>query len=175
MRLILGLTVGALIALSTSDNGINLNAAKWTAAQLTQVLPHTQMPAETAAKNPGHAVPTPNAVTETEPETNSALSPERDQSQMPTSAAAGQVSLQTEPVAVGRAPRFQVAWTRFRSEASARGFASRLGEALDMAFETVRVGPGNYEVGFYFSDETQRDEALTALEAFTGYRANRAL
>ena len=175
MRFILGLTVGALIALSTSDNGINLNAAKWTAAQLTQVLPHTQMPAETAAKNPGHAVPTPNAVTETAPATHSALPSERDQSQMPTSAAAGQVSLQTEPVAVGRAPRFQVAWTRFRSEASARGFASRLGEALDMAFETVRVGPGNYEVGFYFSDETQRDEALTALEAFTGYRAKRAL
>ncbi|MEL0064871.1 MAG: hypothetical protein VXA40_08630 [Gammaproteobacteria bacterium] len=175
MRLIIGLTVGALIALSTSENGINLNAAKWTAAQLTQVLPHTEMPAETAAQNPGPAVSTPNAVTETEPETNSALSPEPDQSQMPTSAAAGQVSLQTEPVAVGRAPRFQVAWTRFRSEASARGFASRLGEALDMAFETVRVGPGNYEVGFYFIDETQRDEALTALEAFTGYRANRAL
>ncbi|MEK9868687.1 MAG: hypothetical protein VW831_03095 [Gammaproteobacteria bacterium] len=175
MRLIIGLTVGALIALSTSENGINLNAAKWTAAQLTQVLPHTEMPAETAAQNPGPAVSTPNAVTETEPETNSALSPEPDQSQMPTSAAAGQVSLQTEPVGVGRAPRFQVAWTRFRSEASARGFATRLGEALDMAFETVRVGPGNYEVGFYFIDETQRDEALTALEAFTGYRANRAL
>ena len=175
MRLIIGLTVGALIALSTSENGINLNAAKWTAAQLTQVLPHTEMPAETAPQNPGPEVPKPNAVTETEPENNSALSPEPDQSQMPTSAAAGQVSLQTEPVAVGRAPRFQVAWTRFRSEASARGFATRLGEALDMAFETVRVGPGNYEVGFYFIDETQRDEALTALEAFTGYRANRAL
>ncbi len=175
MRFILGLTLGALIALSTSDNGINLIVTKWTPAQLTRVVPNTEMPAAIAAKNPGQAVPTPNAVTETEPETNSALSPEPDQSQMPTSAAAGQVSLQTEPVAVGRAPRFQVAWTRFRSQASARGFATRLGEALDMAFETVRVGPGNYEVGFYFIDETQRDEALTALEAFTGYRANRAL
>ena len=163
MRFIIGLTLGALIALSTSDNSINLNAAKWTAAQLTRVLPHTEMPAETAAQNPGQAVPTPNAVAEP------------GQSQMPTSAAAGQVSLQTEPVAVGRAPRFQIAWTRFHSEASARGFATRLGEALDMAFETIRVGPGNYEVGFYFSDETQRDEALTALEAFTGYRANLAL
>lgn len=175
MRFILGLTVGALIALSTSDNGINLNAAKWTAAQLTRVLPHTKMSRETTAQNPGQAVPTPNAVTETKPETNTALAPGPGQSQMPTFAATGQVSFQTEPVAVGRAPRFQVAWTRFRSEASARGFANRLGEVLDMAFETIRVGPGNYEVGFYFSDETQRDEALTALEAFTGYRANRAL
>ena len=163
MRFILGLIVGALIALSTHHSGINFNAESWTAAPLTRLFESSEPTSEDAAPEPRDAVTAKAPVTETEPEPMAAPVPDKQQSQV-------QAVALPEP-----APRFQVAWTRFRSEASARGFAARLEEELGIAFDTVRVSAGNYEVGFYYREENQRDETLTALEAFTGYRVSHAL
>ena len=148
MRFILGLIVGGLIALSTHHRDIIFNAEAWTVKPLTRLLPDKALPPETATP---------------EPEPIAEVLPDLGPSQAPD------VALH-EPT-----PRFQVAWTRFRSEASARGFATRLEKELDVPFEATRVGPGNYEVGFYYNEETQREETLTALEAFTGYRVSQAL
>lgn len=73
------------------------------------------------------------------------------------------------PDAFPGTPTFQVAWSPFRSETSARGFASNLNSQLDEQFRVVRRGPGRYEVGFDYRTEAERQEILSAILAFTGY------
>ena len=60
-------------------------------------------------------------------------------------------------------PQFQVVWTPFRSETSARGFADKLSLQLQKQFEVVRMGPGRYEVGFNFVNPPERAEVLDAI------------
>jgi|GEM_PF-2415784 hypothetical protein len=175
MRFILGLIVGALFALSGHHREIIFNAEAWTVNPLTRLLPGTALPPETAAPEPRIAVTATASVPETEPEPIAEVLPDLGPSQTPDVALPESTPLRQEPVTVEPAPKFQVAWTRFRSEASARGFANRLEEELGVAFDTVRVSAGNYEVGFYYREKTQRDETLSALEAFTGYRVSQAL
>ncbi|MDZ7684838.1 MAG: hypothetical protein U5O39_07365 [Gammaproteobacteria bacterium] len=62
-----------------------------------------------------------------------------------------------------------MAWSPFRSETSARGFARKLREQTTHEFEVVRVGPGHYEVGFEFESSDERDTILNAVESVTGY------
>jgi hypothetical protein len=60
-------------------------------------------------------------------------------------------------------------WVPFRSEASARGFASKLTEQLARQFQVLRAGPGQYLVVFGYSTEAERAEVLAEIHAVTGY------
>ncbi len=60
-------------------------------------------------------------------------------------------------------------WVPFRSEASARGFASKLTEQLARQFQVLRAGPGQYLVVFGYSTEAERAEVLAEIRAVTGY------
>lgn len=73
-----------------------------------------------------------------------------------------------EPEGAKRA-RFQVAWSPFRSETSANGFAARLERQLAHEFHVVRTAPGHYEVGFEFDSDPERISVLEDIRAFTGY------
>ena len=60
-------------------------------------------------------------------------------------------------------------WVPFRSEGSARGFASKLTEQLARPFQVLRAGPGQYLVVFGYSTEAERAEVLSEIRAVTGY------
>ena len=60
-------------------------------------------------------------------------------------------------------------WVPFRSEGSARGFASKLTEQLARPFQVLRAGPGQYLVVFGYSTEAERAEVLAEIRAVTGY------
>ena len=60
-------------------------------------------------------------------------------------------------------------WVPFRSEGSARGFASKLTEQLTRQFQVLRAGPGQYLVVFGYSSEAERAEVLAEIRAVTGY------
>ncbi len=62
-----------------------------------------------------------------------------------------------------------MAWSPFRSETSARGFAKKLEQEVAHDFRVVKAGPGRYEVGFDFSSKPERSSVLDAIKAFTGY------
>jgi hypothetical protein len=70
------------------------------------------------------------------------------------------------------------AWSAFRSETSAAGFAAQLTRQLKREFTAVKLGPGKYEVRFYFDSNGERDEILREIADMTGFypgEQNRAL
>lgn len=66
---------------------------------------------------------------------------------------------------------FQVAWSPFRSERSARGFASKLKQQLAHDFQVIKTGPGRYEVGFHFDSQSHRKIILSAINDLTGFES----
>jgi hypothetical protein len=66
---------------------------------------------------------------------------------------------------------FQVAWSPFRSETSAKGFASKLRKQLAHDFQVVKTGPGSYEVGFRFDSQRDRRIILSAINDLTGFES----
>ena len=66
---------------------------------------------------------------------------------------------------------FQVAWSPFRSETSARGFASKLKQQLAHDFQVIKTGPGRYEVGFHFDSQSDRKIILSAINDLTGFES----
>jgi hypothetical protein len=66
---------------------------------------------------------------------------------------------------------FQVAWSPFRSETSAKGFASKLRKQLAHDFQVVKAGPGKYEVGFRFDSQRDRKIILSAINDLTGFES----
>ena len=66
-------------------------------------------------------------------------------------------------------PLFQVAWSSFRSETSAKGFATRLESQIAQKFRVIKTGPGRYEVGFLFASDPERSRVLKAIREITGY------
>ena len=75
----------------------------------------------------------------------------------------------TNSVPVKNVPLFQVVWTPFRSETSARGFADKLSLQIQQQFEVVKMGPGHYEVGFNFVNPPERIKVLDAINTMTGF------
>lgn len=65
---------------------------------------------------------------------------------------------------------FQVAWSPFRSETSAKGFAAKLEQQLAQDFRVIRTGPGRYEVGFDFDTKASRLVVLSAISDLTGFK-----
>lgn len=61
-----------------------------------------------------------------------------------------------------------VVWTAFRSEASATGFARHLTNAINHPFSVTRVGPGNYQVSYAFTDTAEADRLAEQVELITG-------
>ena len=59
-------------------------------------------------------------------------------------------------------------WTPFRSEASADGFAARLGRDTDREYRVVRTGPGEYRVTFFHTNENDRRARLVEIEQVSG-------
>jgi hypothetical protein len=59
-------------------------------------------------------------------------------------------------------------WTPFRSEASANGFAARLGRDTDREYRVIRTGPGEYRVAFFHTDENDRRARLVEIEQVSG-------
>ncbi len=77
---------------------------------------------------------------------------------------------QPEPASPAPETRyFQVAWSPFRSEASARGFARHLQVQTGHEFRVLKAAPGKYEVGFAFDTEEERTTRLDAVRQLTGY------
>lgn len=68
--------------------------------------------------------------------------------------------------------QFQVAWSPFRSETSANGFAAQLKHHLAHDFLVIKTGPGRYEVGFHFESNTDRTVILSAINDLTGFKIN---
>jgi hypothetical protein len=66
---------------------------------------------------------------------------------------------------------FQVAWSPFRSETSAKGFASKLTKQLAHDFQVIKTGPGRYEVGFHFDSQRDRKIILSAINDLTGFES----
>lgn len=66
---------------------------------------------------------------------------------------------------------FQVAWLPFRSETSAKGFASKLKKQLAHDFQVIKTGPGRYEVGFHFDSQRDRKIILNAINDLTGFES----
>jgi hypothetical protein len=66
---------------------------------------------------------------------------------------------------------FQVAWSPFRSETSAKGFASKLRKQLAHDFQVVKTRPGRYEVGFRFDSQRDREIILGAINDLTGFES----
>ena len=66
---------------------------------------------------------------------------------------------------------FQVAWSPFRSETSAKGFAARLEHQLSQEFRVIKTGPGRYEVGFHFKSDAERFDVLKAINEITGFES----
>ncbi len=66
---------------------------------------------------------------------------------------------------------FQVAWSPFRSETSAKGFAARLERQLSQEFQVMKTGPGRYEVGFHFKSDAERFDVLKAINEITGFES----
>jgi len=66
---------------------------------------------------------------------------------------------------------FQVAWSPFRSETSAKGFAARLARQLSQEFRVIKTGPGRYEVGFHFESDVERSDVLNAINEITGFES----
>ena len=60
--------------------------------------------------------------------------------------------------------RFQSAWTPFRSETSARGFARRLSTQIGSDLRVIKTAPGRYEVGFDYISEAERLRMLASIE-----------
>ena len=65
---------------------------------------------------------------------------------------------------------FQVAWSPFRSQTSAKGFAAKLEKQLGQDFRVIRTGPGRYEVGFHFDTKASRLVVLSAISDLTGFK-----
>ncbi len=66
--------------------------------------------------------------------------------------------------------QYQSAWSVFRSQTSARGFAARMSRDLARDFEVVKLGPGRYEVRFHWAVPEDRRSVLDAIAALTGFR-----
>ncbi len=62
---------------------------------------------------------------------------------------------------------FHAVWSPFRSELSARGFASALSGNLNRSFRVIRLAAGRYEVGFDYSSDQELLEVLDSVNAFT--------
>jgi len=61
-------------------------------------------------------------------------------------------------------------WTPFRSEASANGFATRLGRDTDREYRVLRTGPGEYRVAFHHIDDNDRRARLVEIEQVSGLK-----
>lgn len=68
--------------------------------------------------------------------------------------------------------QFQVAWSPFRRQTSANGFAAQLKHHLAHDFLVIKTGPGRYEVGFHFESDTDRTVVLSAINDLTGFKIN---
>ena len=75
------------------------------------------------------------------------------------------------PVSTLATSLFQVAWSPFRSETSARGFAATLEHQVSQKFQVIKTGPGIYEVGFHFESGPERSDVLNAINEITGFQS----
>jgi hypothetical protein len=69
---------------------------------------------------------------------------------------------------------FQPVWIPFRSEVSARGFATRLQRQVLTEFLVVKIGPGKYEVGFHYNSDKERTDILHNINSLTGLESRLA-
>lgn len=69
---------------------------------------------------------------------------------------------------VGAERQWFAFWQPFHSEISAEGFRSRLEHLTGLDYRIVSPRPGEYQVGFAYADEAQRQQYLAAIEAATG-------
>lgn len=75
---------------------------------------------------------------------------------------------ETGDPAGGTAQRWQVVWTPFRSELSARGFARHLEEVTGREYRVTPEPPWRYRVEFAYLDEEDRRSALALIALATG-------
>lgn len=61
-----------------------------------------------------------------------------------------------------------VFWTPFRSEASASGFAARLGRDTGRDYRVIRAGPGEYRVALFHADDHDLRTHLLEIEQVSG-------
>lgn len=76
----------------------------------------------------------------------------------------------TSPVTAEPTPEYveSPVWTAFYSEASARGFARRLSDALDRPFEVRRTSAQQYLVTFRYTDEAEWVTVQNQMHAVLG-------
>ncbi len=61
-----------------------------------------------------------------------------------------------------------VVWTAFRSEASATGFARHLTTSVSHPFSVNRLGPGNYQVTYTYTDAAEATRLAEQIAVITG-------
>ncbi|MGI9263444.1 MAG: hypothetical protein ACR2QU_00860 [Gammaproteobacteria bacterium] len=75
-----------------------------------------------------------------------------------------------ELVETGDIGSWHAFWTPFRSEASANGFAARLGRDTNREYRVIRTGPGEYRVAFFHVDDIDRRARLVEIEQVSGLK-----
>ncbi len=83
-------------------------------------------------------------------------------------AAAGNGSLEPEPVKPTETSHWHVFWKPFQRETSAQGFAAHLAQVTGLEFVVMKQGPGEYAVAFAYRDEEEKRAHLTMIESETG-------
>ena len=74
------------------------------------------------------------------------------------------------PGAATRPTAWHGFWRPFRTERSATGFASHIGQETGLPIEIRRTPRGKYVVGFSYGDEKERERKIALIEARTGLR-----
>ena len=79
-----------------------------------------------------------------------------------------QAIVEAEPITESAVDNWFAFWSPFRSELAANGFVSQLQRSTGLDYRVVRLKPGVYEVAFAYADEADIETKLAAISAATG-------
>jgi len=197
MRFVLGIIAGALATLFVAtamdaptdrivDQFVNTGLDQWhklTRLETPALVESTELTVSTKQSVPTTATSVPASTPSTPPITNE-VDPDPTQFQIPddpeksadhtalTSHEPASPLPTTQPEEVetvdSTTPQQAVVWAPFHSEASARGFATRLTNQLAHPFTVSKTGPANYLVTYEYRDEPSRMELEQQIAYVTG-------
>jgi hypothetical protein len=191
MRFVLGIIAGALVTLFIAtamdapterivDQIVSTGMEHWRADTHLETPALTQTTEQAGATEPVLTLPAP-MVTEPVPDTRQLPVPDTPETAqehasiaLAESARALPIPLLEEvanvhpPADTSGDVQQVVVWAPFHSEASARGFATRLTNQLAHPFKVEKTGPANYLVTYKYRDEPNRVELEQQIAYVTG-------
>lgn len=183
MKFLIGLILGGALAVGIMSNPEPRHQLLQAVTHLVEKAKQFSPAPRTADSRATQNVNPPVAATETAPPVSHSEIGQEAVEPVNTSPMAHQVIEETNDLATGVTEEedvpysalgtslFQVAWSPFKSETSARGFAARLERQVSQEFQVIKMGPGRYEVGFLFESEPERSAVLNAINEITGFES----